>query len=64
MSRILEIKGANPADIEERSKAFDALNELPTVVLKNMASISSSKKAQSYFSNSISFALVKGFLNK
>lgn len=63
-SRILEIKGANDQDLELRSAAFDKLNALPTVVLKNLAEVSESKKAQSYFSNSVLFNMVKGFISK
>ena len=61
-SRILEIKGANQKDLDIRSDAFDALNELPTTVLKNLAEVSSKEKAVMYFSNPILFATVKAFL--
>lgn len=62
MEQVQVVKGANQKDLEIRSEAMSKLNDLPTVVLKNLAALSDNEKALGYFSNPIKFALVKGFL--
>lgn len=62
MAKIVTVQGANNNDVEERHKALEQLNELPTVVLQRLAEVSKSKKAQGYFTNNILFATVKSFL--
>lgn len=48
--------------VKTKEDALRVLNELPEETLKRVAELSTNKKARSYFSNPIQFAVLKGFL--
>ncbi|MBE7660966.1 hypothetical protein [Tenacibaculum finnmarkense] len=45
-----------------KAEAIKMLSDLPEETLSRMAELSSNKKAMSYFSNNILFALLKSYL--
>jgi len=48
--------------IKTKEEALQVLSKLPEKSLIRMAELSTNKKAQGYFSNTIQFAVLKGFL--
>lgn len=62
MPQIIQVTGANDADIQKRSAAFSKLNSLDTKVLERLAIVSDSPKGQNYFRNDMLFIGVKRFL--
>ena len=50
------------AQIKTKEEALQVLSDLDEKTLIRVAELSTNKKARGYFSNSIQFALLKGFL--
>ncbi|WP_271406979.1 hypothetical protein [Tenacibaculum soleae] len=50
------------ANINNKKEAITQLESLPETTLMRLAELSTNKKALSYFSNPIQFAVLKGFL--
>jgi hypothetical protein len=60
--KLIKVEGINDLDLLERANALQAIANLPTKALKNMASLASNDKAKAYLTDNIKFATLKKFL--
>lgn len=58
----IKIKGDNSLDTDIRLEAMQKLNQLPTKILKNMASLANSKKAHQYLGTEEGMIMIRSVL--
>lgn len=51
------------SDRERKQTALQELAQLDTTILERLAELSRNRRARAFFSNSLQFAMLKGYLN-